>query len=661
MKPDREDSASSLPDGSCLPCQPEAGPSTDLSGFGFRIGISLAFAGQGMIFGLGYNNALRSGDAPAPYTPLYWVLHGGLILSALAVVLILGRPLLRQTLDAVARRRLSVEALFVLSAFGAFTGSLISTLRGSGSVYYEVVSIVLCVYAIGKQIGVVQKGKVGQAISSFRHAFDTAVTTGPDGGRVRVPVSRLRPGDRVLVQPGEPIPVDGIILEGRGYLRETTLTGEPAPVIRQSGDPVMAGTWSLDANLVLEPKTSRARAIDGILSLLESSPGQVSRLQESADQLMQFFVPFVSLVAAGTFAGWFLFSSQPWWDALFNAMAVLLVACPCALGLAMPSGIWGGLYHLSQRGVVGRNGQLLDTLAEAEVIVFDKTGTLSRFELEADTSRLLPEDPGRQVLLEAVASLGNESPHPVSSALAGLASPEGGVKEFHTYPGQGLGGTVRGMRLLIGEAGLLEGQGIAVPPLPPVPGKPVHVARDGDYAGVILLQEQLRPDAEETLRALARLGCDCRILSGDPSPAASEIGGVRVHGGLRPEDKARLVREWSGEGRRLLFIGDGINDLPAMEASDSALAIDLGAALATEFSDGLLTGGRIAVLPAAIRHARRLKRSLRGNLRFALAYNVIGMALAAAGLLHPVLAAVLMVGSSAIVSFRALRAAGLGA
>ena len=638
---------------SCLP-RGESG----LPGFGFRIGLSLALAGQAMVFGLGYNNALAAGEAPAYGSLVYWLLHGALIVSSVAVLALLGGPLLKESLRAALEPRLTVEALFVLSAAGALVGSLISTISGSGSVYYEVVSLVLCVYAIGKQVGAFQKGKLGAAVTSFRKAFDTATIETTDGHRERIPVTRLDPSHTVLISPGDPIPIDAVIRTGSGYIRETPLTGEPAPVSKKAGDEVLAGTWSIDGNLELVPKLGTPRTIDQILEILETAPAAPARLQKTADRLMQVFVPVVCLTAIGTFAGWYFLSEQPWWDALFNAMAVLLVACPCALGLAMPAGIWAGLFYLSQRGVVGRHGYLLDTLAECKTIVFDKTGTLSRFELEADTRQLGHGEMQTARLLDEMASLGEASHHPVSQALARLSPTRLPVNTVQIFPGAGIGGMVEGSCLLIGELSLLKEKGIRIPAeLPKGSGKPVHVARQGLFVGTLFLNEVFRDEAEATLRALGEMGCDCRILSGDPGSEHATIGGIPVEGGLSPEAKAERVLIAAESGGEVLFVGDGVNDVLAMQASHSALAIDLGAALATEYADGLLVDGRVSALPGAIRHARKLKTILQGNLIFALAYNLIGMGLAAGGVLHPVVAALLMVGSSILVSYRALNVA----
>lgn len=645
------------PDGGCG----DPDPARNLSGFGLRVGLSLALAGQSMVFGLGYNNALAAGEAPAMDTPWYWLLHGALIASTLGVVALLGGPLLRQTFNAVRRRDITVEALFVLSAAGAFGGSLISTFRGEGSVYYEVVAIVLSVYAIGKQISAVQRGKVGKAVAAFREAFDTA-TVERKPSPVRLPVGEVSARDRVLVRPGEAIPVDGRIEGGSGYVRETSLTGEPGPVRKEAGESLRAGTWSVDGDFRLRPDPRRDREIDRILATLEAARERPSRLQEDADRLMRFFVPVVSAVAVLTFAGWTLAAVSPW-EALFNAMAVLLVACPCALGLAMPTGVWAGLFYLGQRGLVGRNGHLLDTLAQADVVVFDKTGTLSGFAMETEEGQLRPEGTDRSDLLARVGAMARQSHHPVSAALAGRATGAERVGNVEVVPGKGLRGTVDGHDLVLGEPELLRGAGVeGEAPFPAgMSGggiKWISLAEDGTFAGRLGLREKLHAEAEGVVLALRELGCSCRILSGDPEPAHAAIGGVAVEDSLSPQAKASAVRELVRDGRRCLFVGDGVNDLMAMEAADASIAVEAGTELTTAFADGILLNERITALPAAIRKARRLRHGLRGNLRFALAYNAIGMGLAAAGVLHPVVAALLMVASSVLVSARAMRAAG---
>lgn len=642
-------------DEACIPCDAAVAPYRP-GGFGFRIALSLVLAGQGMVFSLGYNNAFRAGEAPAYGSLPYVVIHASLALSAAVVMALLGGPLFRELWRALRRGRVSVESLFLLSGLGAWIGSALSSWRGTGSLYYEVVSIVLCVYAIGKQVGAVQRGRLGAALAAFRQTFDRAQVVRCDGTVAQVSVPDLGPGDRVRVSPGEPVPVDGVIEEGSGYVRETALTGEPTPVSRGAGEALQAGSWSVDGVFLIRPILDRPRQVESLMRLLEQQPERPSRLQEVADQLMQAFVPFTALVSLGTFIGWW-WGTGAVWDALFNAMAVLLVACPCALGLAMPSGLWAGLYYLSQHGLVGRHGRLLDVLAHADTLVFDKTGTLTEFEEEADPSRL---DAGeRAFLTEAVRSLALSTRHPVSGALARLPGMERPVSGVVVHPGRGLEGCVSGRSLIMGEAALLQAHGVALPPLEPFYGKPIHVALEGRYAGCLILRERVRTETIAALEALEALGCRCLILSGDPQPAMDRFGDVAVEGGLSAQRKADTVRALQREGRRVVFVGDGVNDLEAMQCAEAALAIDAGVALATESADGVLLGGRIGTLPFAIRKARLIRQHLTSNLRFALSYNLVGMALAAGGFLHPVVAALLMVGSSLWVTYRALRTAAL--
>lgn len=614
-----------------------------------------------MVFNLGYNTALEAGEAPAFGSVTYIILHAALAGSALGVLALLGGPLLSQLLRALSNGRISVEAMFFLSAVGALVGSAISSFTGDGAIYYEVVAVVVCVYAIGKQIGVYQRGRVGQAIAGMRRSFERVVAENADGnGWSELAVSALQPGQRVRVAPGEAIAVDAVIVSGSGYLRESALTGEPGPVRRQSGDPVQAGTWSIDADLILQPQLGSARAIDRLLHLLETAPARPAQSQIEADRIMRLFVPVVLSVSLITFGSWWLLLDATVWKALFNAMAVLLVACPCALGLATPAAIWSGLFQLSQRGIVARSGPLVDALANCTDVVFDKTGTLTELELQADADALRASpDLSLDELSALVASLAAHSPHPVNIRLVSLSAVRREVTEFSSVPGQGIAGVVAGRRLLLGEVSLLLDNGCEPPQalLPPDAGvrKHVHLAVDGRYCGCILLHERLRKGASDALQSLTQLGLTCHILSGDPAPAFSEIAGFSVHFNLSPLDKAERVRSLREAHRSVLFIGDGVNDVAAMQTASASLAIDNGFAVATEFADGLLANGLLLSLPASIRLCRRLRRRLRANLRFALLYNIAGISLAAAGLLHPVIAALIMVGSSLVVSLNALR------
>lgn len=633
----------------------------------FRIAVAAVLAGQSMAFSL----ALNVGeDKPLPGTGTYWLVHGGLLVAALAVVALLGPALFAEQWRALRARRITVEMLFVLSLFGALGGSLISTLTGSGSVYYEVAAIVLVVYSLGKAIGARNRERALAEAAKLREDFSMAWELDAAGGRTRVPVTALQPGSsRVSIAPGEPVPVDGEVLAGEGFVLETALTGEPLPVVRRPGDALLAGTWSVDGTFEVRPvRLAGERRIDAVLQAVERG-GQEhpSALQVQADRLMRWFVPSVVLVSTGTFAGWlWALPAGQWAQALFNAMAVLLVACPCALGLATPIAVWGGLVRLSSLGLICQGGRLLDALAGATTILFDKTGTVSDDALTlADFVTVEAEPARRRWLLAAVAAAEADLPHPVARTLAAAApaeAPRPTVRDRRNVPGQGVVAQVDGHELRIGEAELTGlPPGAFAPLLARSPAaaitvkKLIYIALDGQPSAVALLDETLRGGAADTLRQLSALGLHQLVLTGDPEPRWRSIERVEVRAGLSPAEKEQAVRELRAGGATVVFVGDGINDASAMVAANSSIAMGSGAGLAVSAADAVLQGNNLAALPTAVRIAREVRASVRGNMRFAVCYNAIGMALAAAGVLHPVVAALLMVGSSTVVSTRALR------
>ncbi len=631
-----------------------------------KVAIALVIAGQGMIFGLGYNTA---DPRPSFGSPVYWLLNGGLLLSALIVMALLGPPLFAETWRTLRRGKLTVESLFTLTMLGAFGGSLLSSLTGTGSLYYEVVAIVLAIYTIGKTLGARSRQRALEAAERLRTDFDHAwiAACGPEGRR-RVVLAQLQPGQRVLVAPGEPVTVDGVIVNGEGYVAETAINGETEPVRRGVGESVFAGSYAVDAALEIEARAlAGERKLDAILATIEAARLKPSRLQAQADRLTRFFVPFVLTVAVATFFGWLPFA--PWQQALFDAMAVLLVACPCALGLATPIAVWSGLMNLSRLGLVCGSGDFLDALAGARHLVFDKTGTLSGERLSLADFRALAGFEGAHLraLIEAA-----ERPirHPVAEPLKALgADPDQvvacRVSASQLVPGRGLKATVldpdgREHALLIGARELMppEAQPVFIKEAEAGTAKrQVFVCCDGQPAAVILLEEKLRADAAAMMGELRELGTELAIVSGDPQPRWKDLAGVTVTGGMLPEAKVRFVEERESRHEPVIFIGDGVNDAAAMAVSSGGIAMGAGADLTKAAASAVLAGENLRALPDAIRVCRRIQNAVRGNLVFALAYNVLGMGLAAAGILHPVAAALLMLGSSLFVSWRAARSA----
>ncbi|WOO43360.1 cation-translocating P-type ATPase [Rubellicoccus peritrichatus] len=624
-----------------------------------RVGIVLVIAGQGAVLSLGLNTA----EPPlTPQNPIYWALHGGLLLSALIVLAILGGPLVRETAAALRQRKITVDSLFALSVVGALVGSIIASYRGEGSVYYEVVAIVLAIYTVGKALGVRTRARALAEAGKLENEFDFAWIDDDTacGGRRRVPLESVQLTDTLVIGPGEGIPVDGKVVRGKAYVQEQSLTGEPAAVVRTVGEPVLAGTHSVDGLLYIKPeKLKGERRFDGVLAAVREARDKPSSLQAEADRLTQWFVPVVTTVSLLTFFGWMPFIG--WSSALFNAMAVLIVACPCALGLATPVAVWRGVASLARIGLVPRTGDLLDTLARTRTVVFDKTGTLSDESLSVAKVETMTGFKGKESMLAAgVGAIESAVNHPVAQALSQWANQQTNnaerpvIIDSRLEPGRGIIATIAFGKhpesiWRLGQASFALDQ-------PDNDEDAVCLSIDGEPVARFFLAETLRPSADSALKELADDGIEMTVLTGDMKPRWAEIAGVHIESGLTPLEKVERVKELRHDKIPLLFIGDGINDAPAMAEADGAIAMDSGADLSRSSADGILIGGRLEALPQAVLLCRRIRKSIAHNIRFASVYNMIGMALAAGGVLHPVIAALLMLGSSAYVSVRVMRA-----
>ncbi len=615
-----------------------------------RVGIGVAVAAQAMVFSLAVNLTPAEGAG-------YWLVHGGLLASALATLVFLGRDLLGEAWSALRARRVSIDLLFLVTLLGALGGSITSTLTGTGSVYYEVVAVLIVVHTLGKMAGARSRAAALRAADAVAEKFERCRVRTDDGGEMEMPAAGLRGGERVIVSPGGAICADGEIIEGTSYVEEAALTGEWRPVARGPGDKVWAGTHAVDGRLIVRA-TPGPRRLDEMLRAVAEARLAPSTLQTQADRLMAWFLPVVVGVSLATFAGWWLWAGAAWERAVFNAMAVLLVACPCAMGLATPVAVWGGLARLARMGIVARSGDFLATLARVDTVCFDKTGTLSEERLAVKGWHFSAAWAARErEIRRAVAEVERGLPHPVARALCetsvggGEASTRASVGGLRVFAGKGVQAEVAGLGVVrVGEREFCGGAG------DPGEGKIVWVAVDGAPAAWVELGEAWRVGLPETLAGLRALGLELEVLTGDGgAPAAIE--GAPVRAGLTPSAKAERMRTLGGEGKTVLFAGDGVNDAAAMGAAACSLGLRGGSELARASAAAVCAGEDLRRLPEAIEVARRVVGGLRGNLLFAASYNAAGMALAASGMLHPVAAALLMVGSSVWVGVRAIRSA----
>lgn len=629
-----------------------------------RVGIGLAVAAQAMIFSLAVNLTPAEGAA-------YWLVHGGLLATALATLVFLGRDLVGEAWAALRSGRVSIDLLFLVTLLGALGGSMVSTFTGTGSIYYEVVAVLIVVHTLGKMVGARSRAAALRAAEEVAETFEFCTVLGRDGREVVTRVGALRGGERVVVGPGGAICVDGVIREGLSYVEEAAMTGEWRPVARGPGDAVWAGTHAVDGRLVVEAAAG-PRRLDGVLRAVAEARLAPSTLQAQADRLMKVFLPVVTGGSVATFLFWSL-GGAGWERALFNAMAVLLVACPCAMGLATPVAVWGGLARLARLGIVARSGDFLAVLARVDTVCFDKTGTLSEESLAVVGWETAPGWRSREAELRAmVAAVERGVAHPVARALGAALAPAAGaggsgpvgerggdfaISGLRVVAGEGVEAEVAGFgRVRVGEA-LFAGADAAEAGRP-AGGKELWIGIEGEVAARVLLAEAWRNGITDTCEALRGIGLRMEVLTGDRG-APGRIGSVPVRAGLSPAEKAERVRALVGEGRVVLFAGDGVNDAAAMGAASASLALRGGSGLARAAAMAVCAGEDLAKLPTAVEVARRVVAGVRGNLRFAATYNLAGMGLAAGGWLHPVAAALLMVVSSVWVGVRAMRSAAL--
>lgn len=523
-------------------------------------------------------------------------------------------------------------------------------------VYFEASTAVITLVLLGKLLEARAKGRTAGAIRSLLALTPKTARVERDGVITAQPLSALQVGDVVLVQHGERVAVDGTVLDGVAVLDESMLTGESLPVERRAGDRVFAGTQNQGGMLKVSATGVGSRTqLASIVRRVAEAQGSKAPIQQLADRISAVFVPVVVAIAGGAFIATGLLT-QDWQQALIHAVAVLVIACPCALGLATPTAVMVGMGNGARRGVLFRNAAALEHAAAITLLVVDKTGTLTAGKPQvSDILPLASMSEDELLAMAASAEVGSEHPlgHAVVAAASARGLPLAASSDFAAAVGQGVSVRLRdsGQLLKVGVPDWALGQVPAAAAACYAQGKTVlGVSVDGVAVGLIALADQLRPTSAQAVAALQAQGIKVAMLTGDTLASASHIaaqaGIDEVHAALRPQDKADLVRRWQAAGAVVAMVGDGINDAPALAAANVSFAMGAGSDVAIDTADVTLMYGDLLHLLDAIRLSRATVGKIRQNLFFAFIYNVLGIPLAALGLLNPVIAGAAMALSS---------------
>jgi Cu+-exporting ATPase len=646
-------------------------PEAELKSMRTRVAIALTGVLALAILRAGAFLALATGAtivtwAPIPALP--WFTWGvWLFLLVTPVQFIGGWGFYKGSWTAIRTRTINMDFLIALGTTVAYAYSVaviffpnvLPVKVEERDVYFEVSAVIIAFVLLGKYMEEIIKKRSSAAVRKLMDLRPPTARVMRGGAEMEVPAETVEVDETVIVRPGEKIPTDGEVVEGASAVDESMLTGESMPVEKKPGASVIGGTLNRTGLLRFRAtRVGKDTALSQIIRLVEEAQASTAPVQRLADEVTRYFVPAVVGVAVTAFLGWWLAGAFP--QGLLAFIAVLIIACPCALGIATPAALMVGVGKGAEAGILIRGAEILERARKLTTVVFDKTGTLTRG--EPNVTDIVPQ-PGRdetEVLgLAAAVEVGSE--HPLGEAIVRAAAhrnlPLSKVADFNAIPGHGIRGTVDGHHVLLGNRRLFRAEGIDIAAVEAEmttlegQGKTAMlVGTDGAVAGIIAVADTLKPEAHEAVADLRRERVDVILLSGDNTRTATAVGrelGIdQVIAEVLPGDKAKVIQDLQRQGKVVAMVGDGVNDAPALAAADIGIAIGSGSDVAKETGGIILVKDDVREVVASIRLSRLTLRKIKQNLFWAFIYNTIGIPVAALGFLNPIIAAAAMALSS---------------
>ncbi len=639
-----------------------SGESGRASWFLAKLGLAAILSGNVMTF----QSLLYFGSLESLGVDVLRTASAIMLALSIAVYLLLGVPMLRVALRAARQGRIVLETLIAIGAFAAIASSAVETIRGGHRLYYDSGTMVLVFVVLGQYLDARARQKAAQTLEVGIRSSRPKARVWRDGGETRVAPAEVGRGEHVRVLAGEEIAVDGRVLEGVSDVHAPALTGEAVPRLVRPGDIVYADSVAVDGALTIEASGEWESLAERIERWTAEARTRRARIEIAADEFVARFIPAVAIVAIASVLGWGILREQ-WERGWLAALSVLVVACPCALGIATPMATTIALARAAGRGTLIRSGAVIESLARVRTVAFDKTGTITRGQPEVrrvgtrDGSRVTEHE-----MLGLSAAVEVSVDHPFARAIVAEARARqiefSAARETRSIPGGGAEGRVDELRLLLGSPALMEREGVSFAGMLPEGHEEesvVAVAVDGHPVGEIFLWDPPRQEASETILRLGSMDMTPLVLSGDRAEVvrniARVVGIADARGALAPGDKARLLSESRQKQSLVAMVGDGVNDAPALAAADVGIAFGSAASLARQTADAIVLADDLREVPRLFALARKTMRIVRQNLAWAFAYNAIGILLAAFGFLRPVVAAAAMVASSLFVLGNSLR------